>query len=149
MSTRANVKIVNKNGDTVWLYKHHDGYPTHTGDILEFAFNGRFNTVPNNCKEQIDYLLDNGFEITTEQHEDINWLYTIKCGGTTSDNDLHTEWDIEITEYYFQGESKVQDARFSGLGKSSQVWNKYKIYEMQEAIKEAKHKLQYYETRSI
>jgi len=137
MSTRANIKVITEDGDIKWLYKHHDGYPTHTGDILEFVFTNNTGIV-----DAVNTLIaDHKFETTTEQHGDINWFYSIKVS--------EDEWTLEITEFHFDGEEKVQDARFSWTGSKSEVWTKYKMYEMKEAIKEAKHKLQYYENRNI
>ena len=150
MSTRANVKIIGSKGEVIWLYKHHDGYPTHTGWKLEFAFHNN-----DSVADAVNTLIkDHKFETTTEQHGDINWFYNIKVSKD--------EWTLEITEfhYHFDGEenlysdilnpvNKVQDERFSWTGSKSEVWTKYKMYEMKEAIKEAKHKLQYYENRNI
>tara|TARA_R110000803_G_scaffold188167_1_gene250570 strand:+ start:782 stop:1210 length:429 start_codon:yes stop_codon:yes gene_type:complete len=135
MSTRANVKLVTPFNGTAWLYKHHDGYPTHTGDILEFVFTNNDGLV-----NAVDTLIaDHKFETTTEQHGDINWLYVIKV--------LKDEWTLEITEFHFDGEEKVQDARFSWTGSKSEVWTKYKVYESNCAIKEAKHRLDYYNNK--
>ena len=140
MSTRANVKIVTTEGETgyntLWLYKHHDGYPTHTGDILEFVFTN------NKVKNAVNALTTkHKFETTTEQHGDINWLYDIKV--------IDDEWDIEITEFHYDGNDKVRDARFSSHGKSYEVWTKYKIYESKCAIEEAKHRLDYYSNKFL
>jgi len=137
MSTRANIKVITEDGDIKWLYKHHDGYPTHTGDILEFAFSHK------STLEALDYLTTfQHFENTTEQHGDINWLYIIK-------NHENGHTSIEIFEYHFKGENKVHDARFYTIDKSSEAWNDYKIYESKSALKEAKMRLEYYKNRSI
>ena len=145
MSTRANVKITSIQNDkikTEWLYKHHDGYPTHTGDILEFAFHNNDSLV-----DAVNTLIaDHKFETTTEQHGDINWLYNIKI--------LEGRWTLEITEFHFQhtyedGNEKLQDARFSWSGTQSQVWTKYKVYESKCAIKQAKHRLDYYNKKFL
>tara|TARA_R110000796_G_C14504238_1_gene429209 strand:+ start:585 stop:1055 length:471 start_codon:yes stop_codon:yes gene_type:complete len=142
MSTRANVKIVTTEGETIWLYKHHDGYPTHTGNILEFAFT----LYPHNhTSEVIDYLLKQDFSLTDCEHGDINWLYIIKI--------TKEEVDLEIFEYHFVGDvlddgvSKAKSARFSWTAKAIEAWTMYKVYEQKSAVEEAKHRVRYYEHR--
>ena len=138
MSTRANIKVITEDGDIKWLYKHHDGYPTYTGDILEFVF-----TNSDSVADAVNALIKDhlGFETTTEQHGDINWLYIIKV--------IEGKWELEITEFHFDGEEKVRDTRFSWSGTQSQVWTKYKVYESKCAIEEAKHKLDYYNNKFL
>ena len=139
MSTRANIKVITEDGDIKWLYKHHDGYPTYTGDILEFVF-----TNSDSVADAVNALIKDhlGFETTTEQHGDINWLYIIK-------NHENGHTSIEIFEYHFEGENKVHDARFYTIDKSLEAWNDYKIYESKSALKEAKMRLEYYKNRII
>ena len=136
MSTRANVKIVTQTGEVLWLYKHHDGYPTHTGDLLHWEF-----TTNSELTYVVDTLIEKGFEITDKEHGDINWLYTISL---TAD-----EIDLEIVEYHFVNSlvtPKARDTRFSWLGSDAEVWNQYKLYESKMAVNEAKHRVRHYES---
>lgn len=70
MSTRCNVKI--KMGKTVvWFYRHHDGYPSETGADLYTKI-----ADAKNCTDMIQSLLnDDCYEITDQQHGDIEWMY--------------------------------------------------------------------------
>ena len=139
MSTRANVKIVDVNGGVIWLYKHHDGYPTHTGDWLHHSFTTRNNSLEN----VIDGLVKQGFERTHEEHGDINWLYIIRL---TED-----EIDMEIYEYHHESYgndvTRVKDSRFSWVGSDAEVWTRYKVYESRLGIEEAQYKLEYWRNR--
>jgi len=70
MSTRCNVKI--KMGKTVvWFYRHHDGYPSETGADLY----GKI-ADSKNFTDMIQNLLNDAcYEITDQQHGDIEWMY--------------------------------------------------------------------------
>ena len=74
MSTRANIKLIK--GDTIiWIYRHSDGYPSETGhDLAE--------KLKKSCYDfhelTADILKDDAYRITTEQHGDIEYLYTIE-----------------------------------------------------------------------
>ncbi len=74
MSTRANIKLIN--GDSViWVYRHSDGYPAETGhDLAE--------KLKKSCYDfnelTAGILKDDAYRITTEQHGDIEYLYTIE-----------------------------------------------------------------------
>jgi len=39
MSTRANIKLINKSGDVLWFYRHFDGYPEGALPLLEKFLN--------------------------------------------------------------------------------------------------------------
>ena len=72
MGTRCNIKI--KTGDTtLWVYRHWDGYPAATGvDLARKLVNVK------SSEEFITKLLnDDAYEVTTEQHGDIEYLYNI------------------------------------------------------------------------
>ena len=74
MSTRANIKLIN--GDSIiWIYRHSDGYPAETGhDLAE--------KLRKSCYDfnelTAGILKDDAYRITTEQHGDIEYLYTIQ-----------------------------------------------------------------------
>ena len=74
MSTRANIKLIN--GDSIiWVYRHSDGYPSETGhDLAE--------KLRKSCYDfnelTAGILKDDAYRITTEQHGDIEYLYTIE-----------------------------------------------------------------------
>lgn len=70
MSTRCNVKI--KMGETVvWFYRHYDGYPSETGADLYTKI-----ADAKNFTDMIQILLnDDCYEITDQQHGDIEWMY--------------------------------------------------------------------------
>lgn len=87
MGTRCNIKI--KNGDTtLWIYRHWDGYPAVTGNDLA--------TKLVNVKGATEFITklinDDSYEVTTDQHGDIEYLYTIKFTGR----------DYEGSEVYFE-----------------------------------------------
>jgi hypothetical protein len=72
MGTRCNIKI--KTGDTtLWIYRHWDGYPAATGnDLVRKLVNVK------SADEFITKLInDDNYEVTTDQHGDIEYLYNI------------------------------------------------------------------------
>ena len=72
MGTRCNIKI--ETGDTMlWIYRHWDGYPAETGvDLARKLVNVK------SAGEFITKLInDDAYEVTTEQHGDIEYLYNI------------------------------------------------------------------------
>ena len=80
MSTRANIKLIN--GDSIiWVYRHSDGYPSETGhDLAE--------KLKQSCYDfnelTAGILKDDAYRITTEQHGDIEYLYTIEFENSGS-----------------------------------------------------------------
>ena len=72
MGTRCNIKI--ETGDTtLWIYRHWDGYPAVTGNDLATKL-----VNVKNANEFITKLInDDAYEVTTEQHGDIEYLYKI------------------------------------------------------------------------
>lgn len=91
MGTRCNIKI--KTGDTtLWIYRHWDGYPAETGvDLARKLVNVK------TADEFIAKLLkDDAYEVTTDQHGDIEYLYTIKFMAP----------DYEGAEVYFEVEKR-------------------------------------------
>ena len=72
MGTRCNIKI--ETGDTtLWIYRHWDGYPAETGNDL-----ARKLVNVKSADEFITKLInDDAYEVTTDQHGDIEYLYII------------------------------------------------------------------------
>ena len=104
MGTRCNIKI--KTGDTMlWIYRHWDGYPAETGvDLARKLVNVK------TADEFIAKLLkDDAYEVTTDQHGDIEYLYKINFCV-----DFITKDPLEVNQIYFKtlkrsGFSKDQD----------------------------------------
>lgn len=88
MSTRANIKII-KGDYTVWLYHHHDGYPTYLGAFLLWRFLDKLENSMNYldlCKvvnSLIKDKVDDEFEYTTGMHGDIEYLYELNLDNRT------------------------------------------------------------------
>jgi hypothetical protein len=84
MSTRTNI-LVTFGESTVYLYRHHDGYPSETGADLVTKLRG--------CEGSADKFLHallaeqyeatsycgprNIYELTSEVHGDIKWAYSV------------------------------------------------------------------------
>lgn len=98
MATRSNIKITDDNGNAVWLYRHWDGYPACNGVCIAQALKrlskgysrkyGSFAPLINHLlwEERFkDSFSTRGerpcYEITSGEHGDIEWLYTIECEG--------------------------------------------------------------------
>tara|TARA_Y100000401_G_scaffold65333_1_gene52062 strand:+ start:832 stop:1371 length:540 start_codon:yes stop_codon:yes gene_type:complete len=92
MGTRCNIRI--KAGDTkLWIYRHWDGYPAETGvDLARKLVNVK------TADEFIAKLLkDDAYEVTTEQHGDIEYLYKINFCV-----DIITKDPLEVNQIYFK-----------------------------------------------
>lgn len=82
MSTRCNI-IVKDRYDRFWLYHHHDGYPEGVGEDLKKRMTKVFNEWSGNrlySEDIVNMLVKDGddeYEITTSEHGDIEYLYTI------------------------------------------------------------------------
>lgn len=96
MSTRANVKITD-GSQTIWLYRHSDGYPSATGiDVAEFCMGYVTEKMRTDPMQSAGWLIVRGnlelnkdgrssyaswkvghYEPTDQKHGDIEWLYTI------------------------------------------------------------------------
>ena len=105
MSTRCNILLTRdtrdcgeapENDPEIWLYHHSDGYPAHVGrelcDLMEWICENRHQyvdietistTLVKGCLKPHLYgdcrtaPVDDGYEITTCEHCDIEYLYTI------------------------------------------------------------------------
>lgn len=79
MSTRANIVLIEKE-NTLWLYHHHDGYPSYLGwklmQIMEKYKEDCFN-IFDIANAMFKDKEDDDFEITKGQHGDIEYLYSI------------------------------------------------------------------------
>ena len=103
MSTRANIKLTDEFGDTLWFYRHSDGYPEGAmptlNKFLDYVKDGK---IRDNVGQAAGWLILLGhqeyqaegyatpeprgggygwkvgaIEPTTGEHGDIEWLYTI------------------------------------------------------------------------
>jgi|TARA_R100000482_G_scaffold99666_1_gene43217 hypothetical protein len=131
MSTRANVVIKNDKGEDLWLYKHHDGYVSYTGGELEFAF-----TFKRDVEASVEYLLENGFEVTEGEHGDIEYLYVIRNLG--SNNIM-----ISVYHYKWNGEKKEGKEIFCQSGQYKITWVKFALFVLSEKRVELEHNERY------
>lgn len=90
MATRANIILDSNHYNRIWLYHHWDGYPSGLGiNLMEFLEkNG--NVVNDYCRDSIhlaNLLIkdekDDGYELTNDQHGDIDYLYKIDTSDRT------------------------------------------------------------------
>lgn len=80
MSTRCNVIVKDKYRE-FWLYHHHDGYPEGVGADLVKRLKQGFERDAD-VAEVVNALVKDykdEYEITTGEHGDIEYLYTIDC----------------------------------------------------------------------
>ena len=96
MSTRCNIILKDENKNKkIYLYHHHDGYPEGVGaDLAHFVT--EWNTGYSYCIEELANRMikgiesplygkvDNGYELTSCLHGDIEYLYIVRL-----------EWDKE------------------------------------------------------
>tara|TARA_R110002051_G_scaffold3811_1_gene20416 strand:+ start:9600 stop:10037 length:438 start_codon:yes stop_codon:yes gene_type:complete len=98
MSTRCNL-ILKYHDTTIYIYRHHDGYLSETGyDISTRLMNNlninKFIRSLLNCDSDPSFTRDSNptYEITTNIHGDIEYLYEITfptfMGDTTNDNNI-------------------------------------------------------------
>ena len=106
MSTRANIVLTDDSGDKLWFYRHSDGYPEGAMPVLDkFLSWVKEGRIRNNIGQAAGWLImlgnaeykagqepsTEGFsgwkvgsiEPTTEQHDDIEYLYTIDLDKKT------------------------------------------------------------------
>ena len=151
MGTRCNIKIKTGN-TTLWVYRHWDGYPAATGNDLATKL-----VNVKDANEFINKLLnDDAYEITTEQHGDIEYLYTIKFedSGVYFEVEEREGWGEETTfnwidNYYRNQEEqdkKTDRASFEYLKDTSkkEIINKLGYYfraALKMQIQSAEHQL--------
>jgi hypothetical protein len=71
MSTRAQVKIVDGNGDELWFYRHSDGYPKGAMPTLEkFLAWVKEGRIRNNVEQAAGWLILIGAEEYNEFYKD-------------------------------------------------------------------------------
>ena len=90
MSTRSNILI--KSGDTnIWIYRHMDGYLSETGYNLAVTL-ARSKSYTDFMNQLLSYKYNPSiyrkaepvYEITTEQHGDIEYLYMFEFDRSMS-----------------------------------------------------------------
>lgn len=116
MSTRSNIYITGSK-NRVWIYRHHDGYPAGTGSDLARTlkkqpklFNDEASFLNNLLAlryEKASYEKQPKaiFEITNDQHGDIEWLYKIKFIGKRV--------RINVSEYRLREEKWIEHGLMS------------------------------------
>lgn len=96
MSTRANI-ILEEMGNHLWLYHHSDGYPSYLGEyLMKFMATKHkkdYADIYDIANELFKLSEDSGFELTSQRHGDIEYLYiinienkTIECMKTVFDS---------------------------------------------------------------
>ena len=96
MSTRANI-ILEEMGNHLWLYHHCDGYQSYLGDtLMKFMVTKHkkdYADIYDIANELFKDNYDTGFELTSQRHGDIEYMYiinienkTIECIKTEFDN---------------------------------------------------------------
>ena len=106
MSTRSNI-VVNYGDSKIFIYRHWDGYLEATGyDIASTLIH---HSNPNSfVRELLSKKEDSSFtrnakyqyELTSEIHGDIEWLYTITFPQFYSDDDIFINFEIKERKYY-------------------------------------------------
>lgn len=92
MATRCNIFIYENQEDfnqskdnfDFCLYKHNDGHPAGVGEFLEHKMSKRMFLVPHYMTNELIKSRhidgsDIGFEITYDQHGDIDYYYVVFC----------------------------------------------------------------------
>ena len=83
MGTRANIKIVD-GVDTVWIYRHYDGYPSAVMPDLNQLVEALVEDNVYKADEASSYLeLNKNYEMTECEHGDIEFLYTVNSKNKT------------------------------------------------------------------
>jgi len=156
MSTRCNI-LIEDGPHKIWLYRHHDGYPADTGaniaKVLKHLNIDRtsrasiFAPVTNALLAQRgpDYGRGDGpsilYEVTTEEHGDIEWRYDITRSptGVVVIQVREFSWSRYHADYEFDQHRgwKIHSPR------TVQAFRKYVAFElaaMRQRIKEFKRK---------
>lgn len=101
MATRSNIRLTGARGNTLWLYRHWDGYPAVNGAaicraIKKLRRSAYYQHLPLFAPLANDLLAERYdptehrpkpqpvYEVTDHQHGDIEWLYDIRCKGKSS-----------------------------------------------------------------
>lgn len=96
MGTRCNVKINDKE-NTIWIYRHWDGYPNCTGAELKTILEETKPENANRLAELLTTILKDDYRYTNSQHGDIEYLYEINI----SENEIEmrtTHLDFVLNE---------------------------------------------------
>lgn len=104
MSTRCNILFKVNGEEWFWLYHHHDGYPEGVGawlvDYLTRETNGFTiwpDTMANDLIKNKAGLNDDGYELTSGQHGDIEFLYTYDYRYIKdAESDRIREYDVSL-----------------------------------------------------
>lgn len=86
MSTRANI-VLEEMGNHLWLYHHFDGYPSYLGENLMKFMSTKHKKDYANIHDIANELFkdkdDTGFELTSQRHGDIEYMYIINIENRT------------------------------------------------------------------
>jgi len=103
MATRCNVKLTDYSGNTLWIYRHWDGYPAATGCHLsqvlkhKMGYSKGFSAFANALLEEryeqasCEPKPRPVYEITEMEHGDIEWLYVFNFKGRGKDATIEVE----------------------------------------------------------
>ena len=100
MSTRCNIYIHDsRDGSSLWIYHHHDGYPEGVGRQLKDFLSDADNRLlrPEGMLEGLVYVYGDEYEETTNQHGDISYRYDIEI------TPVLTTLTINRMSYTFEG----------------------------------------------
>jgi hypothetical protein len=103
MSTRANV-IIRQGNDNIVFYRHSDGYPEVTGKDLKEFVKGYASKFRNNVTQSAGWLIIHGREnwikqqeILTKRYGSLGTAYAWKCGDYEITTELHGDIDYVYT----------------------------------------------------
>lgn len=112
MSTRANI-LIQELGTTVWVYHHFDGYPEYLGKkimtlLVEKA--GKYSGVTSIANIMFHDKDDDGFELTTGRHGDIEYLYHINTDTKeiTCYSTPYKEMDKPLAKQHWDDQEQVE-----------------------------------------
>ncbi len=116
MGTRCNINIKMYNTN-IWLYRHHDGYLSETGNnlvcnLIHSKDAQSFLENLLNEKYEVDNLRPARkiYELTTSQHGDIEYLYTFDFSNNNNWVDVYIE-KLEYTDSPIKKPKMILESR--------------------------------------
>lgn len=91
MSTRCNVHITDlRNNRELWIYKHHDGYPSGVGKDLDkfLSYGDNASLSADEMLSGLRFMYGECYEETEYEHGDIDYLYNITIGDKSTKIDV-------------------------------------------------------------
>ena len=78
MSTRATILIESKsNNESLWVYRHCDGYPEGAGEDLKEHLKNHFGVYENSYNVATSLIKHGNYELTSDFHGDSEFVYKI------------------------------------------------------------------------